>query len=76
MLKKLFQNTTNKNNIHIYLDNVEKIVEQTKNTLKKLQIDAETKGEKDMAKAYQNAWFELNFMTSKIMCEQLRSEIK
>ncbi len=81
MLKELFEKTlpnyyneVSKKETHVYLSNVDKVVDETKERLRKLKAEHADKGEYDVVEGLHLATCEMAFMTSEIMLEQLKQE--
>ena len=71
MLKELFTQTS-KTETHIYMSNVNKVVDDTKKRLRELKVEHLTEGNHDIVEGIHLAICEMSFMTSEIMLEQLK----
>jgi len=81
MLKELFEKTLpsyyneiSKKETHVYLSNVDKVVDETKERIRKLKVEHTAKGEYDIVEGLHKAICEMSFMTSEIMLKQLKDE--
>ena len=81
MLKELFEKTLpsyyneiSKKETHVYLSNVDKVVDETKERIRKLKAEHTAKGEYDIVEGLHLAICEMSFMTSEIMLKQLKDE--
>ena len=79
MLKELFDKTlpnyyneVSKKETHIYMSNVNKVVDDTKKRLRELKVEHLTEGNHDIVEGIHLAICEMSFMTSEIMLEQLK----
>ena len=73
MLEQLFKKT-NKRETHIYMSNINKIVDETKDRIRKLKVEHSIEGNDDIVHGLHLALLEMSFITSEIMLEQLKNE--
>ena len=59
---------------HVYLRNVEKVLDKAKARIKAHETQAYVDKDHDKAHAYHTAIIELSFVTSEIMLEQLKED--
>ncbi len=73
MLSKLKKMTTTRE-VHVYMSNVEKVLDKAKERIKAHETQAYVDNNYDRGHAYQMALIELAFVTSEIMLEQLKED--
>tara|TARA_R100000655_G_scaffold42676_1_gene78692 strand:+ start:327 stop:557 length:231 start_codon:yes stop_codon:yes gene_type:complete len=73
MLKQLFKETK-KRETHIYMSNINKVVDETKDRIRKLKAEHAIEGNDDIVHGLHLALIEMSFMTSEIMLEQLKKD--
>jgi len=73
MLSKLRKMTTKKE-VHIYMSNIQKVLDKAKERIKAHETEAIKENNYDRAHAYQMALTELAFLYSEIMLEQLKED--
>lgn len=71
MLSKLRKMTTERK-VHVYMSNVEKVLDKAKERIKAHETQAYVDKNYDRGHAYHMALIELAFVTSEIMLEQLK----
>ena len=81
MLKELFEKTlptyykeVNKKEVHIYMSNINKVVDETKERIRKLKTQQHAEGNYEVVHGLHLALCEMAFVTSEIMLEQLNKE--
>lgn len=81
MLKELFEKTlptyykeVNKKEVHIYMSNVNKVVDDTKDRIRQLKAEHHAEGNYEVGHGLHLALCEMAFITSEIMLEQLNKE--
>jgi len=81
MLKELFKKTlpiyykeVNKKETHIYMSNINKVVDETKDRIRQLKVEQTKEGNDNIVHGLHLALIEMSFMTSEIMLEQLKNE--
>tara|TARA_R100000657_G_C4678702_1_gene125840 strand:+ start:304 stop:546 length:243 start_codon:yes stop_codon:yes gene_type:complete len=77
MLKELLKKNykLNSNETHVYLSNVNKVLDEVRDNIKALQLKAHNSENYEASEAYKNAWYELAFVGNRILDIQIQNLI-